>query len=72
MDLSDLESVVQCASDLKATYQRIDCLVCNAGVLVPDTRHELTKDGFEVNVGTNHLGHTLLIHSLVDILRGGR
>jgi len=75
LDLADLDSVRRFASDLRLNYTTIDCLICNAGVLVPsssDGEIAHTKDGFEINVGTNHLGHVLLIHLLTDILNSGR
>jgi NAD(P)-dependent dehydrogenase (short-subunit alcohol dehydrogenase family) len=66
LDLSSLESVRACAQRLTDRLDRIDILVNNAGVMVcPLTR---TADGFELQFGTNHLGHFLLTHLLLPLL----
>jgi NAD(P)-dependent dehydrogenase (short-subunit alcohol dehydrogenase family) len=55
LDLSSLAAVRHSAEDLRARHPRIDLLVNNAGVMaVPERR---TRDGFELNLGVNHLGH---------------
>lgn len=59
MDLSDLGSVRTAAEELLAKAPRIDALICNAAIAQVPTR-KLTKDGFESQFGTNHLGHFLL------------
>ena len=64
LDLASLESVREAATALRATYDRIDLLVNNAGVMYTD--RELTKDGFELQFGTNHLGHFALTAQLLD------
>merc|ERR1711962_590334 len=71
LDLSDLQSVRNCAEELASSHKSIDCLICNAGVLIPSS-DQITTDGFEINVGTNHLGHVYLIHLLTDVLNAGR
>jgi NAD(P)-dependent dehydrogenase (short-subunit alcohol dehydrogenase family) len=58
LNLASLESVRTAAGDLKARYDRIDLLVNNAGVMYTD--RELTAEGFELQFGTNHLGHFAL------------
>jgi NAD(P)-dependent dehydrogenase (short-subunit alcohol dehydrogenase family) len=65
LDLSDLSSVRGFASDLAA--ERIDLLVNNAGVMATPRRE--TADGFELQLGTNHLGHFALTGLLLDKLR---
>jgi NAD(P)-dependent dehydrogenase (short-subunit alcohol dehydrogenase family) len=55
LDLSALESVREAADDLRATYATIDLLINNAGVMY--TPRSTTADGFELQFGTNHLGH---------------
>lgn len=61
LDLGDLASVRRCAEALKG--RAIDVLVCNAGLA---GHRGTTKDGFEIQFGTNHLGHYLLTRLLVD------
>ena len=67
LDLSSLESVRQFAKAYKASGLPIDALVCNAALYLPtDPEPSFTSEGFERSVGTNHLGHFLLCHLLVD------
>jgi len=66
LDLSSLASVRSAADALRATYPRIDLLINNAGVMW--TRKQLTADGFEMQFGTNHLGHFALTGLLLDHL----
>src|SRR5690349_5159507 len=65
LDLSSLDSVAKAADELKAAHPRIDLLINNAGVMYVPTR-ETTKDGFEMQFGTNHLGHFALTGRLLD------
>jgi len=58
MDLADLDSVRAAAADLRVDYPRIHLLVNNAGVMACPLAH--TAQGFEMQFGTNHLGHFLL------------
>jgi NAD(P)-dependent dehydrogenase (short-subunit alcohol dehydrogenase family) len=73
LDLTSLDSV-RCAADaLRSAYPRIDLLINNAGVML--TPKQTTKDGFELQFGTNHLGHFALTGLLLDHLlpvRGSR
>ncbi len=55
LDLSSLASVSAAADELKTNYDSIDLLINNAGVMF--TPKSSTKDGFELQFGTNHLGH---------------
>ncbi|MGE2689278.1 SDR family NAD(P)-dependent oxidoreductase [Mycolicibacterium pulveris] len=67
LDLSSLNSVRKAADELRAAYPRIDLLINNAGVMyVP--RRETTEDGFEMQFGTNHLGHFALTGLLLENL----
>ena len=66
LDLASLDSVRDAADELRAGFDRIDLLVNNAGVMYTD--RELTKDGFELQFGTNHLGHFALTARLLDRL----
>jgi NAD(P)-dependent dehydrogenase (short-subunit alcohol dehydrogenase family) len=73
LDLSSLDSVRAAASALRSAYPRIDLLINNAGVMW--TPKQLTADGFELQFGTNHLGHFALTGLLLDNLlpvRGSR
>ncbi|UVK51855.1 SDR family oxidoreductase [Mesorhizobium sp. AR02] len=71
LDLADLASVEAFASQLAGEWEAIDLLVNNAGVMTPPTRHE-TVDGFELQFGTNYLGHFALTGRLLPILRKGQ
>ena len=66
LDLSALASVRAAADTLRATYPRIDLLINNAGVMYPPK--QTTDDGFELQFGTNHLGHFALTGLLLDQL----
>ncbi|AUX29278.1 MULTISPECIES: oxidoreductase [Sorangium] len=68
LDLGSLASVREAAGELRAAYDRIDLLVNNAGVL--SFKREVTADGFELQLGVNHLGHFALTGLLLDRLRG--
>ncbi len=66
LELGSLDSVRACAADLRRRLPRIDVLIANAGIMaVPFDR---TEDGFELQFGTNHLGHFLLIGLLLPSL----
>jgi len=66
LDLMDLSSIRKFAEDYKSKYNRLDVLLNNAGIMT--TPYGLTKDGFESQVGTNHLGHFALTGLLLDII----
>jgi NAD(P)-dependent dehydrogenase (short-subunit alcohol dehydrogenase family) len=66
LDLGDLSSVSAFATQFAEHYTRLDLLVNNAGVMVPPYR--LTKDNFELQFGTNHLGHFALTGLLLPML----
>ncbi|MBF0688135.1 MAG: SDR family NAD(P)-dependent oxidoreductase [Cellulomonas sp.] len=66
LDLASLASIRSAAADLRATHPRIDLLVNNAGVM--HTPKQTTADGFELQLGTNHLGHFALTGLLLDRL----
>ena len=64
LDLSSLDSVRAAAAELRAGHPRIDLLICNAGVMYPPK--QVTRDGFELQFGTNHLGHFALTGLLLE------
>lgn len=66
LDLSSLASVREFSKNFHEKETRLDILINNAGVL---TGGEKTEDGFEVNMGINHLGHFLLTNLLLDLLK---
>jgi NAD(P)-dependent dehydrogenase (short-subunit alcohol dehydrogenase family) len=66
LDLTSLTSVREASDGLRAAHPRIDLLINNAGVMYPP--RELTSDGFELQFGTNHLGHFALTGLLLDTL----
>ena len=71
LDLASLASVRACAAALVAEGKPLDVIIANAGIMAcPFSR---TADGFEMQFGTNHLGHFVLINGVASLLRpGGR
>jgi len=68
LDLADLSSVRMFAQTFMDSGKSLDILVNNAGVMVPP--YGKTKDGFELQMGTNHLGHFALTALLWPVLKG--
>jgi NAD(P)-dependent dehydrogenase (short-subunit alcohol dehydrogenase family) len=68
VDLADLGSIAAFAGRLNAAGRPIDRLVNTAGVMTPP-RRKTTKDGFELQFGTNHLAHFALTGRLLPLLR---
>ncbi len=66
LDLADLDSVRQFADNFKQRYSRLDLLVNNAGIMAIPFRE--TKQGFEMQFGTNHLGHFALTGLLLPLM----
>lgn len=67
LDLSSLDSVRRFVAEFKKEEPRLDVLINNAGVMMcPKT---LTKDGFEMQIGTNHMGPFLLTNLLLDLMK---
>ncbi len=70
LDLASLESVHQFVKDFRATGKSLDALVCNAAVYLPlEKEPQRSKDGYELSVATNHLGHFLLCNLMLEDLR---
>jgi len=71
LDLGDLKSIRHCADALLAKGEPFDVVIANAGVMATPFRH--TADGFEMQFGTNHLGHFVLVNRISPLIRkGGR
>jgi NAD(P)-dependent dehydrogenase (short-subunit alcohol dehydrogenase family) len=68
LDLADLASVESFAAAFRSDHDGLDLLINNAGVMAPPRRE--TKDGFELQLGTNHLGHFALTARLIDLMDG--
>ncbi|MGI9162377.1 MAG: SDR family NAD(P)-dependent oxidoreductase [Mycobacterium sp.] len=66
LDLGSLTSVKEAAAEMAGAYPRIDLLINNAGVMYPPKSN--TADGFELQFGTNHLGHFALTGLLLKNL----
>ena len=71
LDLSSLESIDALGQKLRAEGDPIHLLINNAGVMTPPERRT-TVDGFELQFGTNHLGHFALVGHLLPLLQAGR
>src|ERR1700751_2317159 len=71
LDLADLKSVRRCADALLAKGEPFDVVIANSGVM--STPFLRTADGFEMQFGTNHLGHFVLVNRIAPLIRkGGR
>ena len=68
LDLADLDSVVLAAEQVAERHGRLDLLLNNAGVMAPPLQR--TRQGFELQFGTNHLGHFALTVLLLPLLQG--
>ena len=66
LDLADLSSVLSFSEGFSSSAERLDILINNAGVMIPPKSR--TKDGFELQIGTNHLGHFALTGHLMPVL----
>lgn len=67
LDLNSLDSVATFATTIQEKLHHLDCLINNAGIMMPP--YQLTKDGFEAQLGVNHLGHFALTGRLLPLLR---
>jgi NAD(P)-dependent dehydrogenase (short-subunit alcohol dehydrogenase family) len=71
LDLSSLASIAALGEALRTEGRPLNLLIGNAGVMTPPDRRS-TADGFELQFGTNHLGHVALVAHLLPLLRAGR
>lgn len=69
LDLASFLSIREFANKVLKDFSQIHVLINNAGVYAPLKDHALTKDGFEIHFGVNHLGHFLLTNLLLDRLK---
>jgi NAD(P)-dependent dehydrogenase (short-subunit alcohol dehydrogenase family) len=65
-DLASFASIDEAGKMFASKSQRLDILICNAGIMAVPA--DLTKDGYEIQFGTNHLGHALLIKHFLPIM----
>ncbi|MEP0069268.1 oxidoreductase [Pyruvatibacter sp.] len=66
LDLASLKSIAAFAADYSKKHGKLDILINNAGVMVPP--YGKTEDGFELQIGCNHLGHFALTAQLIDLI----
>src|SRR5580692_3521742 len=69
LDLANLKSVRACADELVAKGKPFDVVIANAGVMAAPFGH--TADGFEIQFGTNHIGHFVLVNRIARLIRDG-
>ena len=69
LDLASLVSVRHFATEVLQNFPEIHVLINNAGVYMPLQQKDVTKEGFEIHFGVNHLGHFLLTNLLLDRLK---
>src|SRR5580765_317022 len=69
LDLASLKSVRACADGLLNKGDPFDVIIANAGVMATPFGH--TEDGFETQLGTNHLGHFVLVNRIAPLMRAG-
>mgnify|MGYP002749854597 CR=1 FL=1 len=69
LDLADLQSVREFAADFLKKHQKLDGLVCNAGLVNMKNKLQLTKDGLELTIAVSYFGHFLLTELLLDVLK---
>lgn len=68
LDLGSFDSIVDFVDNIKSNFAVFDCLINNAGLALPK-QDQKTQEGIELHFGTNHLGHFLLTHLLLDTIK---
>ncbi|XP_056155103.1 retinol dehydrogenase 12, like [Lampris incognitus] len=68
LDLSDTKSIKEFAETINKGETKLNILINNAGVMV--CPYGKTADGFEMQIGVNHMGHFLLTYLLLDLIKG--
>ncbi|KAK2669538.1 Short-chain dehydrogenase/reductase SDR [Fusarium oxysporum f. sp. vasinfectum] len=63
LDLASLSSIKSAAKEFQSSSTQLDILVNNAGIMM--TPEGLTEEGYEIQIGTNHMGHAFLTHLLL-------
>ncbi|USP81146.1 hypothetical protein yc1106_08420 [Curvularia clavata] len=66
LDLTSFSSIADAASTFKSRETRLDILINNAGIMA--TPYSTTKEGYEIQFGTNHMGHALLTKLLLPVM----
>jgi len=66
LDLASLDSVRSFTQSFKEKYDTLDLLINNAGVMIPP--YSTTEEGYELQIGVNHLGHFLLTALFIDLM----
>ena len=69
LDLADLQSVRDFVAEFLEKHDKLDALVCNAGLVTMGSEVKRTKDGFEMAIGVSYFGHFLLTELLLDVLK---
>ena len=74
LDLSNRDSIENFSNEFKRKYKKLDILICNAALMAPPApgksqSSKRTKEGWEIQMATNYLGHVLLIHLLENIIK---
>ncbi|MBN3322010.1 RDH12 dehydrogenase, partial [Atractosteus spatula] len=67
LDLSDTKSIREFAEQVNKEEKQVNILINNAGIMM--CPYSKTADGFEMQFGVNHLGHFLLTHLLIDLVK---
>jgi retinol dehydrogenase-13 len=69
LDLADLKSVRDFVKGFLKSHDKLDGLVCNAGMVSMANKPQYTKDGFELTMASSYFGHFLLTELLLDLLK---